>query len=248
MRSRARGCSFWVPLMSMVLLTSSGFAQQGSARLAGTVRDSGGTAVALAQLSVHGVRGASDSAGHFVLDGLPAGLATLSVRRLGFEPLDMKLDLASDRSDSVRVVLTTVPRELAEVTTEATARPPLHLTDFYRHRQNGLGRYLDRKEIEATRVVRLSDILRRMPGIRLISDRSGRYQVRMSRTSGGRDCPPDFWIDGTRRAYLNVDDVPLIDVEALEVYKGAATLPPEFLSRLGSPGCGVVVIWTRAPR
>jgi hypothetical protein len=246
MRSRAPG-SFWIPLVSTLLWASSGFAQQSAARLSGTVRDSSGAAVALAQLAVNGVRGASDSAGFFVLEGLRGGPATLRIRRVGFEPLDTTLQLAGGRSDSVGIVLTAVPRELAEVTTEANAQKLTHLSDFYRHRKNGSGYYLDRKAIEATRVQRLSDVLRRMPGVRLVSDRSGRYQVRMSRTSGGRDCPPDFWIDGIRAAYFNVDDVPLTDVDALEVYRGASSLPPEYLSRVGSPGCGVVVIWTRLP-
>jgi hypothetical protein len=243
MRSRARWL-FWVPLVSALSWASSGLAQQGSARLAVTVRDRAGAAVVLAQLSVHGLRGGSDSSGFLMLDGLPAGPATLSIRRLGFEPLDLALQLATGRTDSVRVVLTTVPRELAEVITEANPRALTHLADFNRHRQNGQGYYLERKEIEATRVVRLSDVLRRMPGIRLVPDRSGRYQVRMGR-AGGRDCFPDFWIDGVRAPYFNVDHMPLGDVDALEVYKGAATPPPEYLSRLGSPGCGVIVIWTR---
>jgi hypothetical protein len=44
-----------------------------------------------------------------------------------------------------------------------------------------------------------------------------------------------------------VDDVPMIDVEAIEIYKGPSALPPELNTRLGNPGCGAVVIWTRVP-
>lgn len=246
MITRARGRSLWGPLL-LTVWTSSGIAQASSARLVGSVRDSGGGPVALAQFSLQRVRGFSDSAGLFRLEGLSAGVVILHVRRMGFEPLDLTLELAVGRTDSLSIVLTMVPRELAEVTTEAEARPSQHLADFYRHRQNGLGYYYDRKDIVAAKVQRTSDLLRRLPGVRLVPDRSGRYQVRMGRTSGGRDCPPDFWIDGIRAAFLNVDDVPLMDVDALEIYKGASALPPEYNTRVGSPACGVIVIWTSLP-
>jgi hypothetical protein len=241
-------CRSWATPLLSAIVASSALGQQPSARLSGVVRDSAGGAIARAQLTAHGVRGLSDSAGHFALEGLPAGPATLYVRRLGFEPLNVTLELALGRSDSLRIVLTLVAQELVEVVSEADATALTHLAAFRRHREGGMGYYFDRSEITATKAQRLSDLMRRLPGVRLVPDRSGRYQVRMSRAnSSSRDCPPDFWIDGIRAAYFNVDDVPLIDIDGLEVYKGASALPPEFLTRVGSPGCGVVVIWTRLP-
>jgi hypothetical protein len=233
-------------LCGSLILTTSASAQS-TAGLVGSVRDSLGGPVSLAQLSLSGVRTLSDSAGRFTMAGLPSGGATLLVRRLGFTPLDFKLELAAGRTDSVQLVLTMLPRELAEITSEASDRARARLTDFYRHRENGSGYYYDRKEIEQRRVQRISDLLRRLPGVRVGTDRTGRYVVRMSRSVGGRDCPPDFWIDGIRAPSLNVDDLPLVDVEALEIYKGPSGIPPEYLGRLGSPGCGAVVIWTRVP-
>jgi hypothetical protein len=44
-----------------------------------------------------------------------------------------------------------------------------------------------------------------------------------------------------------VDDIGIHDVEALELYRGPAGLPPEFNDRLGRPNCGAIVIWTRLP-
>jgi len=243
----ARACSFWRPLLLLAVVTSHGFAQAIPARVTGTIRDTNGTAVPLARLSLNGVGGLSDSAGHFLLGGLPAGTGTLSVRRIGFQPLDIALDLAAGRTDSLRVVLAILPQELAGVTTESDTYARVRLADFYRHRQNGMGYYLDRKEIEAKKVQRTTDLLRRIPGVRLAPDRWGRLQLRMTRSAGLRECPPDFWIDGVRAPFLNADDVPLNDVEALEVYRGPASLPPEFITRFGNPGCGAVVIWTRVP-
>ena len=69
----------------------------------------------------------------------------------------------------------------------------------------------------------------------------------MGRSGGGRDCPPDIWVDGVRATGMSVDDVPLTDVEALEMYRGPAGLPPEMNNRFGNPACGALVIWTRLP-
>jgi hypothetical protein len=86
--------------------------------------------------------------------------------------------------------------------------------------------------------------MRRIPGLGLTPDRNGRLQLRVSR---GGNCIPDFWIDGQYAAHLNIDDVPLSDVEALEIYRGPTGLPPEYNNRFGNPGCGAIVIWTRLP-
>ena len=230
--------------VASALLASSALAQTPTARLTGTVRDSSGSPVALAQLTVLDVRSLSDSTGRFVLDALPAGSGVLRVRRLGFAPLDVSLLLAEGRTDSVMVVLAMVARALPELTT-TDAGAATRMSDFNRHRQSGQGHYFNRKEIEERKVQRLSDLVRRVPGVRLLPDRAGRYQLRMTRTAG--NCPPDFYLDGIRAPFLNVDDVPLNDIEALEVYRGNSALPPEFNSRLGNPSCGAIVIWTRAP-
>jgi len=244
-----RNCvdQLWRPLVLSAVLASSGIAQTTSAALFGTVRDTAGAPVSLARLTLSNVLAISDSTGRFFLAGLPTGQGKLLVRRLGFEPLDLSLSLFAGRADSLTVVLTLLPQDLPGVTTRADALAAVQLASFYRHRQAGVGHFLDRGEIESKHVQRLSDIMRRIPGMRLSSDRAGRASLRSGRSTGGRDCPPDMWIDGVRAPGLGIDDIPLGDVEAIEIYGGPAGVPPEMNSRLGNPGCGVVVIWTRLP-
>jgi hypothetical protein len=155
------------------------------------------------------------------------------------------MNLADDRVDTIVIVMELLARDLPGVTT--TALGTGRLMEFERHRLSGSGVYLDRAQIEARRAHYVSDVLRRIPGVRIMSDRSGRAVLRMGRTSGGRDCPPDYWIDGVRAQFFNVDDMPVADIEAIEVYRGPSGLPPEYNSRLGNPSCGTVVIWTRVP-
>lgn len=229
-----------------VVTASSVTAQSNRSAVVGLVRDSSGTPVPHAHVVSSGVRAVSDSAGRFSMERLPQGKVLVRVRRLGFEPLDLMVDLAADRRDSLLIVLAALPADLPGVTTTADAIARLRLPEFYRHRANGMGRYLDRQQLDAMHVSQTSDVLRRLPGVRLIPDRNGRLLLRMGR-NGGRNCPPDFWIDGIRAAFLNVDDLPLSDIEALEIYSGPGGLPPEYNSRFGNPGCGAVVIWTRLP-
>lgn len=228
-----------------LVVTSTATAQTRTA-VVGLIRDSSGAPVAQAHIASSGVRTISDSAGRFTMENLPTGRVALSVRRLGFEPADLFVQLFAGRRDSLIVVLTVLPVDLPGVITNVDAARGGRLAEFYRHRENGMGKYLDRKQLDAMRVSLTSDVLRRLPGVRLVPDRNGRYVLRMGR-SGGRNCPPDFWVDGIRAQFLNIDDLPLSDVEALEVYSGPGALPPEYNNRFGNPACGAVVIWTRVP-
>jgi len=64
---------------------------------------------------------------------------------------------------------------------------------------------------------------------------------------GGRDCPPQYWVDGVKAFALNIDDIIPQDVEGIEIYEGASTVPPQFNTKEGTTICGVVLIWTRIP-
>ena len=222
-------------------------AQNALGRLSGTVRDTGGVPLASAQVSSSGFLTLTDSGGRFTFPRLPYGLIAVNVRRLGFEPRDTSFNFAAGGADSLMLVLVVIPRELEGVTTEAETRARRWLSEFHRRRQGNVGTFLDRQQIEERHVQRISDLMRRLPGVRVSVDRAGRQQLRMGRSAGGRDCPPDFWIDGVRASGLTVDDVPLQDVEALEIYKGPSGIPPELNSRFGNPECGAIVIWTRVP-
>ncbi|HYC51685.1 MAG TPA: carboxypeptidase regulatory-like domain-containing protein [Gemmatimonadaceae bacterium] len=211
--------------------------------LSGIIRDDAGAPVAQAQLSMSGVRAESDSTGRYRLAGVPAGYGTLHVRRVGFAPVESGVDIPGGGSRILDIYMRAIPATLPGVLTEAAAGDRLRLADFHRHREIGNGFFFDRKEIEAKKALRTSDILRRLPGMRFVADRSGRQQLRMARSN----CVPDFWIDGQRAPMLNVDDIPLQDIEALEVYRGESGIPPEFNNR-GNRQCGAVVIWTRSTR
>ena len=235
-------------LRQSLLLVATSLSQLGAqtpAALIGSVRDTAGIGVPLARVTVADVYVLTDSAGRFTFATLPAGSFVIAARRLGFEPESVQVQLVNGRVDSLHFTLAILPGKLPGIVTDAEAEDRLRLADFYRHRDGGNGGYFfNRRELEAARVYRVSDIMRRVPGVRLIADQSGRLHLRMGRSL---NCPPDVWIDGIRAEGMNVDDMSLQDVEALEIYRGPSGLPPEYNNRLGRPGCGTLVIWTRLP-
>jgi len=188
----------------------------------------------------------TDSAGRFALADLPSGSASIAVRRLGFSPVDTTITLASGRTDSLALVLEHLPQNLPGITTTEDDRLHQLFPEFYRHRLGGVGHFFDRHDIAAMHALNVSDVVRSTPGWHMAQERSGRGAIRSSRGSGG--CPPDVWVDGVRADGLNPDDVSIGDVEAVELYRGPAGLPPELNDRNGRPGCGIIVIWTRSTR
>jgi hypothetical protein len=98
-------------------------------------------------------------------------------------------------------------------------------------------------------------LLMEIPGV--YADRTGTgasaRSIRMGRAlsgPGGGPCPVQIFLDGmlaTRPGAggdVSVDDlVSPLDVEAIEVFKGLGSVPPEFLNVYAR--CGVIAIWTR---
>ena len=134
--------------------------------------------------------------------------------------------------------------------TEEEQRARQMMQDFYRRKDAGGGFFITRDDIEHRNPLELSDMLRTMPGAVLVPvSGSARAVLRFARTSMvGRDCPPQYYVDGVMATGLNIDDLEPSDIEGIEVYSGASRIPPQFNnSRIGTSICGVVVVWTRIP-
>ena len=124
------------------------------------------------------------------------------------------------------------------------------LAGFWERRSRGFGHYLTRDEIDAVGAHDFTDVLRMTPGVNIITV-NGRRSVRFGRSMGLRgDCPPQYWVDGMRIENGSPDDFVPGDLEALEIYSGPSTVPPQFAARsvqIGTRTCGAIVVWTRLP-
>ena len=204
-----------------------------------------GRPLAGAQVSVRemNVRATTDAAGRAWLVGLGTGSRSVVVRYLGYAPEEVVVALEPDRVASVSLALRVQPIPLAAVSVRA--RPSqLQSNGFLKRRSGGFGTFVTRAEIERMQPRFLSDVLRRIAGVNLQSDAYGgtsRASMRGTKVLGG--CPIQYYVDGTMTRAFSIDEVQPQDVEGLEIYRGAATIPPAY--NKGSAMCGVILIWTR---
>jgi hypothetical protein len=217
-----------------------------------------------------GLQTLTNPRGAFRLTALPAGPAQLTVRHLGFRSITRDVELQDEETVAFppgTFRLETLPPELAPVIVEAerpTMRRPL--AEFKERRERGMGDFLTREEWEEDGHPQVpTEVLRRMRGIRIVPCTGaiggsmrcpGRWWVLttrgQSRTITGRDperpgCYPQYYLDGRYfgdASQVAIDDIlPIINLEAIEVYTSIAGLPQEF-NRPGA-ACGVIVFWTR---
>ncbi len=226
-------------------------AQQGALR--GVVTDSSGTPIRDADVGLVGLKrlARTDDEGRFAFTKLHPGTVDLSVRRLGFHARIERFVVTPLGVDSVRVALMAQPEVLEAIeVSESERRKRGWIEDFYRRRINGIGTFVTRDEIVARNSFAPSDMLRSTPGVRFVRVPSGKgVRFTYARVMDiRRDCPPLIWVDGQRAPGMEIDDLPLTDIEGIEVYTGPSTTPTQFSQSLSSRlTCGTIAIWTRPP-
>jgi hypothetical protein len=236
--------------------------------LRGTVMERGsGQPVALAAVSALDSSGAvvqriaADTDGRFRLQLAQPGRYRLHVERIGYRAfvtdvftigrgaeaaIDVQMQVDAIVSDALPVV---AERRVAQ----------LEQAGFYHRRELGIGRFLERDEIEKRDAPRLTELLRVVPGVRIARVGDGRYDVILrsgvSMFVRGRPeqniCYPTIAVDRVivRRGGAGVevaswnDVAHPNDIEAVEVFASSNGAPP-WLSGSHSP-CGAIVFWTR---
>ncbi|MFI5256074.1 MAG: carboxypeptidase regulatory-like domain-containing protein [Gemmatimonadales bacterium] len=226
-------------------------AQTQFAGLVGVVRDSAGHALRDAEVRINGsfrLAAITNDSGGFRLASLVPGATTLMVRRLGFAPDTEHVILRPGRTDSLVLALTSVAATLPGVLVQDAADERSHrlLADFWARRDKGFGSFITRQEIEQRDAHSFVDLTRMIPSLRVVTV-NGRPALRFNRSVGGRDCPPQYVVDGMRIVNGSPDEFSPSDLEAVEIYAGPATTPPQFVSPPYSYTCGAIVIWTRLP-
>jgi hypothetical protein len=215
----------------------------------GVVVDSSGKPVNEVTLGIIAIHQATrtDDHGLFAFPGVPKGEVDISVRRIGYQPLVVRFIVSGTAAESIRVVMAEVPAVLEAVTVSAAERHRRQrIEDFYWRRARGIGTYFTREEILSRRASMPSDILRTAKGIRFVRTAGGTGVRFSSATNMRTGCTPMLWIDGQRAPGMEVDEIPLNDIEGIELYNGASTTPPEFW-QANSVQCGTIVVWSRLP-
>lgn len=190
-----------------------------------------------------GMAGLTDRSGFARISSLPHGPRAVQVHYLGFASMDEVLVFEAARPTRVVVKLGIEPIALREVRVRGR-ESALVRRGFYERMRFGQGTFLTREEIEAMRPRHLSDVLRRIGGVQIGAQHFGtRPTAQMRGGLGMRSCPIQYYVDGTFVALFNIDEILPDDVEGMEIYRGAATIPAEY--NKGTAICGLILIWTR---
>ena len=179
----------------------------------------------------------------FTTDDFEAGTSELHIRMIGYEATSYPFRVAHDSAQlNVELPLLPLPIELDEIIVEGRqVRVPSRLRGFFDRRDHSLGEFLTPWEIEATPHTRVTDLMRRMPGVAVRPTSMGGNELTLTR--GCREKPRIF-IDGLHVPNASIDNILQPgDVYAIELYVGSARIPPQFERANG--GCGVVVFWTK---
>jgi hypothetical protein len=199
----------------------------------------------------------TDENGFFRVTRIRPGPFMLRVVRLGYRANSTPLwSIAGNQVLQVEVRLDAEAIVLAPLTVTSSrrmVRPSPVLEGFRARAAVGIGHFITRADIERRQPGRITDILANVPGVHLDGGGIGnRRVVYLNRGPQGR-CPAQVYVDGmllnrmimrNRDAGFAIDDaVNPASVEGIEVYRGTAGIPAEFLTPEAQ--CGVVVIWTR---
>jgi hypothetical protein len=123
----------------------------------------------------------------------------------------------------------------------------------------GTGLQFDRARLAKSNVGTLGEFLQGVPGLSVLNPSSA-SSMQMSRSAGGgfvnagnnmTTCHVGWFVDGHRMdAFGKIDaatdalgSMSLETIDAVEIFRGASEMPPEF----SAPDlrCGAVAIWTR---
>ncbi|MDQ2891206.1 MAG: Plug and carboxypeptidase regulatory-like domain-containing protein [Gemmatimonadota bacterium] len=237
---------------------SKSVAPTGLGTIEGTVVDSAGHGLAdvgVSLLEPNGTVSRTSSNGGFRLDGVAAGTHVVRFRRVGLQPVTLRVDVKSGDVVQTDAVLSVASKTLATVVVRGAGIDTLYLPAGVGDRiANGMGTYLTSRDIQRRKVSRTTDLLRGIAGLELSKTGAvGNSRGLISIYTPGCTAGAPIYLDGILLDNTNsgtdtnvsgtsaIDMIPPADVAAIEVYRGAAELP----AGLPRNVCGGVFIWTR---
>ena len=200
----------------------------------------------------------TDSNGNFFVRNVQTGIRTITVTALGYAPNEISLLVEPDRAVQIDVPLALDPIELEEieVRVRSTTIGRAFAAVWFRmgHNKHLGGVFLTRADIELRGNQPLSAMLRGVPGVHVRRLGAGEFFVTLRGPPPGRvsgsPCGqrnPALYIDGVKignsQQPLDLNLIPTINIEVIEIYKGAASLPGEFGG--SDSRCGAIAVWTR---
>jgi len=178
------------------------------------------------------------------------------LQHVGYVPSSIHIS-GREPGDSVVVLLAPVSAQALGTVEVRTNLAVTRFSDFDRRRLSGSpGIFLTDSQIVKGGHIRLTDLFRRFPSIRMI-DSAGTYLVTSSRAqkpimkAGKRDdlapCVFQVVVDNVQMPWgFDMDLLNRDDLHGMEIYPGPATIPVEYRSTRPDAMCGMIAIWTKS--
>ena len=190
----------------------------------------------------------TNEAGEFTMMNLPSGSHVLLARHLGFAAETAPVDLTAREPQKVTIKLPKYVAIMDPVLVTARRNATLDRVGFNQRRKSANGYFLGPDQLQKIHPFYLTDIFRRVPGLRV--SYSGMNQERVTSSRGvsglsGGDCVQYFVDD---QPWLSTQPGDIADfvngteVVAVEVYQ-APNAPAQYTRAMG--GCVSIVLWTR---
>lgn len=206
-----------------------------------------------------GARTTTSVSGAISLAFLQPGPTILQIRKVGYTSRMVTVAASPADTASVTLQLTPLGHALARVVTTGVRAPTGMLASFDQHRAEGFGHFLTGDELGAMQNHRMSDVLRRVPGLKLFNDPQDRAAWYVGTSRGfssiqrngpNGTCLAAIMLDGVL-VYSGSDNQDPFDINrfkpeelaGLEYYGGSAPMPIGYNSTRAA--CGLVVLWTK---
>ncbi|HUQ98637.1 MAG TPA: carboxypeptidase regulatory-like domain-containing protein [Gemmatimonadaceae bacterium] len=176
------------------------------------------------------------------------GLFLLHLRRLGFQESSFLVTVPVGERVDATSSMVAVPQILPTVVQIDTGFKPMRYAkttkfdDFYRRRNaKAGGTFITRDDIEHRQPSRSLDLFYNIAGVKLNWD-AAQPQITIARCKYGNIA---VFIDGlpAQNGIELVASLHPNQIEAIEIYHGLATVPPQFVPKPND--CAAIVVWTR---
>lgn len=224
--------------------------------LRGWVTSTDGSPIAYANVQLNGGRRfVTDDSGRFTIPLNVSGEFSLLVRRIGFEPVELKL--ANRPDTAVRVQMQAVAHALpSQLVTTKSPFVSLDLGGFYRRMSDvqnraQVGYFVTPEELEIRGNPQVTRAVEQFPGVRIRPiPGTGVPSIIKMRIEDLKGCPMTVFLDRVRIQPLPTGGNELVNtlvtpstLAGIEVYPRSAGAPAEYQAHGGT--CGIVLLWTK---
>lgn len=194
----------------------------------------------------------TDRRGRFTFDPAPAGVHDVLVRKIGYGPVRFRVAVTPGDVWDGTITMERTAQSLPEVvvldSTALTNFRPRWLTGFLERRSAGLGTFLDRVDIENSRLTTTGRLVATSPGI-IARNAMGWDELNVNRCGSGFGTYSTgvVYVDGFKTEtsvsgrFTTFRDYPPERLWAVEIFKGRDTFPANFYD---PNACLLVLLWT----